>query len=143
MRGNGDVVGKGTINGRSAEETDIGTQVVTPGATLITDAVRDARLNRHAFTDSAAVYTCPDPHNHTCRLMAKNERLADNIRTNPPMLIIMDIRATDADGLDLDKHIVWANLGHRSLFQTNVIWGVQNCCLISHRVSPLKLTVAM
>jgi hypothetical protein len=69
--------------------------------------------------------------------------LANNMSTNPPMLIIMDVGATDADGLDLDKHIVWANPGHRSLFQTNIMWSVQNGCLISHSVFLLKLTVAM
>src|ERR1700738_4797348 len=61
---NSDIINKGTINGGSTKETDIGAQIVMSSTALLTVTVRDARLNRHALTDPTLIHICPNSHNH-------------------------------------------------------------------------------
>src|SRR5205085_1597450 len=130
--GNGDIVGKCTINGRRAEETDILTQVVMPGSALLTRTIWYAWLDRHAFTNSALGNICSHCDNHTRRLVTENERLTYNIWANSTMLVVMDIGSTDPDRLDLDQYVFWTGLRHGPLFHADIVWGVQHRCSISH-----------
>jgi hypothetical protein len=58
--------------------------------------------------------------------VAEHERRAHDVVADPAVLVVVDIRAADADGADLDQHLARAGLGHRTLLDPDVPDGVQH-----------------
>src|SRR5215210_2119640 len=67
--------------------------------------------------------------------MAQDQRLADHVGADATVLIVVDIRATDADRLDLDEHFLRPRLRHRPLFNPDVVGSIKNRCLVRHSSS--------
>jgi len=86
-----------------------------PSSALATDAVRYPWLNRDPLADSLSADTLSYVYDHASRLVAKDERLTDNIRADPAVFVVVDIGATYSYSLDLDQHFSWAWFGNRSV----------------------------
>jgi hypothetical protein len=54
--------------------------------------------------------------------VAENQRLLDDVRADPAFLVVMDVRSADADGADLDQHLVRARSRHRPLLQLDPLF---------------------
>jgi hypothetical protein len=100
------------------------TQVVSSSAALHTHTVRYTRLNCHALAHSALADIRSNRNNHPSGFVTKNEWLTNDIGTNPTVLIVVNIRSTDPDCLDLNKHIPRSNFRHGPLFQTHIVWSI-------------------
>jgi hypothetical protein len=121
-----DVVRERPVDGRRREDDDVGAEVVAAGAALAAAPARYARLERHAVADGVPARLLPERHDPAGGLVAEHERCAHDVVADPPVLVVVDVRAADADGADLDEHLARPGLGHRALLDPDVPGGVQH-----------------
>ena len=126
--GEGDVVGQlegeelGMDDRRAQDAVDRRRRPEAHGRVEIVDAeargaavrVGDARLHADAVADLERRDRGADLDHDAGRLVAEDHRLADDERADAAMGVVVDVGAADADGVQLDAHVVRARASPRA-----------------------------
>ena len=105
---NHNVFREGAVNWRCREEPHVGTQVVATRQTLGATQVRHAGFDGNALSDRPPGDVFTHRLDHTRGLVAKNDGLLDDETSDPSMLVVVGVRAADADRIDSNQDLVWA-----------------------------------
>ena len=132
----GHVVAEGTVDRRGGEEADLGAEVVAAGAALAAGATGYAGLQRDPLADLVPGRTRSLLDDHAARLVAEDQRFPDHVSADATMLVVVDVGATDADGVHFHQHLCWARLGDGHVVNAQVVNAVQGGCSILHRAAP-------
>ena len=82
--------------------------------------------HRQRLTASARCHPRAERHHPPCGLMAQNDRLAHTDRADPPLRMVMQIRAAEPDSRNCHQHLARAGrIWRRGLFQPQIILPVQ------------------
>jgi hypothetical protein len=58
-------------------------------------------------------------------LMAEHERLLDDERPDPAVLVVVHVGAADTDRVHLDEHVAFSELRHRARLEPDVVRAVE------------------
>lgn len=100
-----DPVGQGAVYRRSGEEAHVAAQVVAAGLAERAGAARHAGLQSHAVADSEVADRGADRGDDARGLVADHHRRGEDEVPDTAVLPVVDVRAADADALDLDQAV--------------------------------------
>ena len=84
----------------------IGTQVVAPPLAVLAPPTRDAWLDGNSLADAPRPHPVANGNDLAGRLVAQDQWPIDHVAPDAAVLVIVDIRAADADGTDADQNFV-------------------------------------
>jgi len=128
-----DVAGESPVDRRRREEADVGAQVVAAGAALGAAAARHAGLERDALTDGMLHGTWAALDDDAGDLMAEHERLLDDERPDPAVLVVVHVGPADTDRVHLDEHVAFSELRQSARLEPDVVRAVQRCDEVRRR----------
>jgi hypothetical protein len=117
----------------SSEEAHIGTEVVAAGAALPAAPAGHARLQRHPLADPVAARLGSLGNHHPGGLVAQDEGSVDHVGADAAVIVVMDVGAADADGPDLDQHLLGAGLWDRDVLDAEITDAMQDSRSVPHR----------
>ena len=110
----GDILLKDTVDRRRGEKDDIIAEVVVSGTAGLAMATGLAWLQGHAVTNFQMAYVLSHLNNSAAGFMTENKGWLDNIVADSPVLIIVDVGATDAHVFKFDEHFIVFGLRNRT-----------------------------
>ena len=96
---------------RAAVETHIEAMLLQAGLAEAALAAGQAGVDRDAHAGFQRLNAAAGFLDNAGRFMAENQRLLQADRAEPAMLVIMQVRAADAAGLDANFHLAGAGAG--------------------------------
>src|SRR5215204_7153876 len=101
-----DEVGEGSVYWRRGEEAHVRAEVVAACPALAAGAVRDPGLQGYALADLVLRRFLSEGHDRSHRLVAEDKGLRDDERADAPLLVVVDVRAADTHGPELDQDLL-------------------------------------
>src|SRR6185312_921309 len=119
----GHVLGERTV-AVHADADGVRAQVLAAGAAVAAVAAHDVAFGGDAVADLVAGDTGADLHDAADELVADGEARLD--RALGPFVPLVDVQVGAADRglLQLDQHLIRADLGHRHLFHPDALFGL-------------------
>src|SRR5215213_2765884 len=131
-----DEVGEGSVYWRRGEEAHVRAEVVAACPALAAGAVRDAGLQGYALANVVFRRLFSQGHDRSHRLVAEDKGLPDDERADAPLLVVVDVRAADADSPDLDQDLLGPRFRDRYVFEPDVVRIVHDRRFVLHRANP-------
>jgi hypothetical protein len=116
-------------------ESDVRTQVVSTGPTLIATTARLARFDRHAFAHSRRGDSLADFNYLTGRFVSQDQRAADHEFADAAVLVIVDIGSANSDRENPDQYLTFRRSWNRTLLNSQIARRVKDRC--RHRAARL------
>src|SRR5829696_7888936 len=129
-----DEVGEGSVYWRRGEEAHVRAEVVAACPALAAGAVRDAGLQGYALANVVFRRLFSQGHDRSHRLVAEDKGLPDDERADASLLVVVDVRAADADGPDLDEDLLRPRLRDGHFFEPDIVCPVHDSCPVVHEV---------
>ncbi|MNJ50983.1 hypothetical protein D3C77_462750 [compost metagenome] len=118
-----------SIHRRSGHEDDVRAKIITPRFTIFAATASHSRLYGNPVTYRDVVDLRPDLDHFPGQLVAENDWLLYDIAADPPMLIIMDIRATDSDAVYFHQGFILFDAWNGHLFDFDIHRFIQYGCI--------------
>ena len=99
-----DVFGEGAVDRRGCEEPHVAAQIVSAGLALAADPAGHTGFQRHPLADPVGVDSSTHRDDPASGLVAKDEGFPHYVFGNPPVLVVMHVRAADPDRPDLNQY---------------------------------------
>src|SRR5215212_9264980 len=131
-----DVVGERAVDRRRGEEAHVRAEVVAARPALAAGPVGDAGLEGDPLAFLVLRRVFPEGYDRPHRLVAEDKRLIDDERADAPLLIVVDVRAADADGPDLDQDLFGPRFRDAYVFEPDVVRIVHDRRFVLHRANP-------
>jgi len=90
---------------RASEELEAAASVRPALLTLVALATRDRRVDCNMLTNLQYVNTGADLHHGSRTLMAESRRMVDDLVTNAPCSVVMNVRSAHTNRFDSQQHI--------------------------------------
>jgi hypothetical protein len=123
------ILGEEAVRARRALVETVRAEVVVAALAVVALAAGEAWLQRHAVALPPPRHVGAHLHDLARRLVAQHGRRGEKPVADAALVVPVDVRTANANGLDVDEHLVRPGQGARALLDAQIVDTVEYSCL--------------